>query len=68
MVCPPAISEAGARRPNVLSNYGVLCPTRITRTLVNTPEIAAAIQRRACAVDSTKRGNKNAYSQIIAYT
>jgi hypothetical protein len=33
MVCLPAISEAGARRPNVLSNYGVLCPTRITRTL-----------------------------------
>jgi hypothetical protein len=23
-LCPPAISEAGARRPNVLSNYGVL--------------------------------------------
>jgi hypothetical protein len=31
MVCPP---EAGARRPNVLSNYGVLSSnSRITRTL-----------------------------------
>jgi hypothetical protein len=30
---PPATSEAGARRPRSISNYGVLCQTLKTRTL-----------------------------------
>jgi hypothetical protein len=33
IVCPPATSEVGARRPKSISNYGVLCQTIKTRTL-----------------------------------
>jgi hypothetical protein len=33
MVCPPVISEAGARRPRSISNFGGLCQTRKTPTL-----------------------------------
>jgi hypothetical protein len=33
MVCPPATSETGARRPRSISNIGLLCQTRKTPTL-----------------------------------
>jgi hypothetical protein len=33
MVCPPVTSEAGARRPRSISNFGGLCQTRKTPTL-----------------------------------
>jgi hypothetical protein len=33
MVCPPATSETGARRPRSISNYWALCQTRKTPTL-----------------------------------
>jgi hypothetical protein len=34
MVCPPVTSEARARRPRSISNFGGLCQTRKTPTLV----------------------------------
>jgi hypothetical protein len=33
MVCPPVTSEAGARRPRSISNFGGLCQTRKTPTV-----------------------------------
>jgi hypothetical protein len=40
MVCPPGTSEAGARRPRSISNYGVLCQTRKTPTLAPASKVA----------------------------
>jgi hypothetical protein len=37
MVCPPVTSEAGARRPRSISNFGGLCQTRKTPTLTAAP-------------------------------
>jgi hypothetical protein len=43
MVCPPVTSEAGARRPRSISNFGGLCQTRKTPTLAPASEVTGEL-------------------------